>query len=347
MKRIKTIATVVVVLGLAYLAFNIANKNSGNSKLADEALSDFAYKDTAAIDQLIITDTKGNPGVTLKRTPKGWTMGEDECVQQHLVIQILETIKHIAVKSPVPEDAVENINKNLTTNHRKMEIYVDGEIVKTWYIGNPTADHYGTYMLLKDPEKGKSPEPFIMHLPSMFGNLESRFITDPLQFACTGIFNYDPLDIQSVEVRLPDSAYLNFKIVANGNNNFSLFNNQKSVSGFDTVRVREYLLHYKKIHFEQHNYLIDQKSADSLKSTTPQFLIAVTDQDGLIKQIACYKKKMTYEKYDFNGNLIEFDRDRLWVVLPNGDLVVGQYFTFDKILQDIRFFKPNGEFNPS
>jgi hypothetical protein len=338
MKNLRTLIIILALGGLAYFAYYLS-KGDSNSKLADEALSDFAVKDTASIDKLILTDTEGGAGINLIRTPQGWTTDNGDCVQQHLVIAILETIKHVAVKGPVPKDAIETVNKNLAAHHRKVEIYVKGELAKTWYIGNPTPDHYGTYMLLKDPELGKSPEPFIMHMPNEHGSLQSRFITNPLEFQCTGIFSYAPLDVKSIDVQIPDSSQLNFKIVANSENNFSLFNNQKSVADFDTTKVRSYILYYQKIHFESHNSLLRPKQVDSLKASTPYYTIEVTSKAGESNKISLYKKRFVIARYGYDGELLEFDQDRLWVVLKNGTLVVGQYHVFDKLLRDIRFFQ--------
>lgn len=341
MKKVKLIIIIVAVAVLAVLAYNLSSKGDGNSKLSSEALSDFAIKDTASVDEIILSDTEGNDGVHLVRDTDGnWGMENGACVQQHLVETMLATMKHIKVKSPVPKGSVENVNKNLTSHHRKVEIYQNGKISKTWYVGQPTQDQYGTYMLLKDPEKGKSPEPFIMYQPNMFGNLESRFITNPLEFECTGIFNYDAKEIKSIEVQLPDSSQFNFKINVLGNNSFALLNNNKEIANFDTTRVRDYILGYRKVHYEQHNYLTDTEAADSIAATTPWYIIEVTDNKGDKNRVNCYKKHMVYEKYDYDGNLIEFDRDRLWVKIRDGRLVVGQFYAFDKVLRDLRFFLP-------
>jgi hypothetical protein len=339
MKKWRVWIIMAVAVGMGIWALMLSQKDEGNSRLAEEALSDFAIDDTASIDKIILTDTEGNKGVTLLREGTSWTNEEGGCVQQHLVHTILETIKHIKVKSPVPKDGIETVNKNLTTHHRKVEIYVNGEVAKTWYVGQPTMDQYGTYMLLKDPEKGKSPEPFIMHLPNMYGNLESRFITNPLEFECTGIFNYDPLDIKTIDVRVPDSMQYSFQIALLDNNLFDLTSGGADIGKFDTAKVRNYILGYKKIHFEQHNYLINKRSTDSLKATTPWYDLTVTDVNGEKNRVLCYKKKMVYPKMDYDGNMIEWDRDRLWVVLNDGRLVVGQYYVFDKLLKDLRYFQ--------
>lgn len=338
MKKLRTPIIVIVLAGLAFFAYKLSQKND-NSKLADEALSDFAVDDTASIDKLILTDTEGSAGVNLVKKNGTWTTEQGDCVQQHLVSTILGTIKRVAVKSLVPKDGIESINKMLAAHHRKMEIYQNGELIKTWYIGNATADHYGTYMLLKDPEKGKSPEPFIMHMPNERGSLQSRFITNPLEFRCTGIFNYDPLNVKSIDVKIPEASELNFKIVANSDNNFSLYNNSKSVEKFDTAKVRSYILFYKKIHFESYNSLLMPHQVDSLYKASPYYTIEVVTKDGDQNKIKLYKKRFVIERYGLDGQLLEFDQDRLWVFLEDGTLVVGQYHVFNKLMRDIRFFE--------
>ena len=340
MRKKKLIIIVVAVAALAVLAYVLSQKEEGNSKLSSEALSDFAIDDTSSIDQLIMTDTEGNAGVNISKDESGsWVSENGECIQQHLVHTILATIKRIKVKSPVSKGSIETVNKNLTTHHRKVEIYQNGELSKTWYVGQPTQDQYGTYMLLKDPVKGKSPEPFIMYMPNMFGNLETRFITNPLEFECTGVFTYNADDIKSIDVKLPDSAQYNFKIDVIESNLFSMSSNNREIPNFDTSNVRAYLLNYRKIHFEQHNYLTDSKAADSIKALTPWYEIEVVDKAGEKNNVKCFRKHMTYERYDYDNKLIEWDRDRLWVQLNDGRLVVGQFYVFDKILQDLRLFE--------
>jgi hypothetical protein len=333
----KTVAIIIAVGLLGFIAFRLTN-GVKTAQMAKEALSDFAVKDTATIDKLILTDTEGNEGVELTRTPTGWEMNSGECVQQHLVSTILETIRYIKVKSPVSKASIPTVNKNLTAHHKKVEIFQNGQLLKTWYIGTPTQDNYGTYMLLKDPVKGKSPEPFIMHMPNNYGSLKSRFITDPLEFECTGVFNYNPINIAEVNVVIPDSSFLNYRIVAEDDNRFRLFNNEKEIANFDTTFVRGYLTGFRKIHFESHNYVLDDKGVDSLKKVTPFYTISVKLKEGDGKNIRLFKRKYDFEKRGLDGEILEIDQDRLWVELEDGTLVVGQYHVFQKLLRRIDYF---------
>ncbi len=339
MKNLKTLLIVLGVAGLGYFAYYLATK-PGGAHMAGEALSDFAVKDTASINKLVLTDTEGNEGVTLIRREGEWTNEAGECIQQHLVQTILETIKYIKVKSPVAEGSIQTINKNLAAHHVKMEIYENGKLTKTWFIGDPTQDQYGTFMLLKDEEKGKSPEPFIMYMPNMYGNLSTRFVTDPRMFYCTEVFAYDPLEIAEVEVIIPDSSHLSYKIVAISDKSFEVYNNDRKLQAFDTTVVRDYLVGFKKIHFENYNYTLTEENLDSLKNSTPYYTISVTDKAGSVSKIRIFQRKYQIIKYGLDGELLEFDQDRIWVELQNGTVVVGQYFVFGKIMRTIDFFEP-------
>ncbi len=336
MKNIKTILILLVVAILGYFVFT--QLGGEKSSLSDEALSDFAVKDTASIDRINLSDTEGHAMVFIKNDHV-WTLEAGECVQQHMIATFLETFKYVSVKSPVPEGAVDNMNKQIMTHHKKIEIFQNGKISKTWYVGNPTQDHLGTYMLLKDPEKGKSPEPFIMFLPNMNGNLLDRFSTNHLDYVCSEIFAYDPLKILTIDVVIPDSTELNYKIVALNENEFELYNNDLKVELFDTSRVRSYITAYRKVHFEHHNRTASPAHIDSLKSSTPYYKISVTDKQGDVNSIVAHLKSPGFDRYDFNGELMKYDQDRLWVFTRYDELTVCQYHVFDKLMRDINFFK--------
>jgi len=336
MKNIKTIIILLIVAVLGYFVFTkIGTEKSSMSK---EALSDFAVIDTASVDKIKLSDTQGKV-MEFSKTNNIWTLGEGECVQQHMIYLMLETFKYISVKGPVPKGAVENMNKQIMLHHKKVQIFQNGKLSKTWFIGNATQDHLGTYMILQDPEKGKSPEPFIMFLPNVFGTLGDQFSANPLDYVCSEIFTYDPLSIKEVNVEIPDSSHLNFRIVALDKNSFELYNNEQKVELFDTAAVRFYLTGFRKIHFELHNRTASESDIDSMKNTTPYYKIAVTNKQGDVNAIKAYKKYPAFTRYDFNGELIKYDLDKLWVFNRRDELTVCQYYVFDKLLREINFFK--------
>jgi len=336
MKNIKTIVILVVIAILGFVIFSKLNEKK--SSLSSEAISNFAVKDTASIDKINLSDTQGN-SMSFIKSGQTWTLENGKCIQQHMIYVFLETFKFVAVKGPVSVGALGNINKTLMAHHKKIEIFQNGKLAKTWYIGNATRDHEGTFMLLKDPVLGKSPEPFVMYLPNMHGNLLDRFSTNPLDYVCSEIYKYDPLTINRVDVVVPDSSHLNFRIELIAKNTFELYNNDKKIESFDTTKVRSYLNYYRKIHFEFHNRTANQQIIDSLKVATPFYTINVTDNTGDANGIKAYKKLAAFEQRDFNGDIIKYDPNKLWVFTRYDELTVCQYHVFDKLFRDINYFK--------
>jgi hypothetical protein len=335
----KNIKTIVILAVISILGFVIFSKNKEEkSSLSSEAISNFAVKDTASIDRINLSDTQGK-SMSFIKTGNVWTLENGKCIQQHMIYVFLETFKFVAIKGPVSVGAIDNVNKTILTHHKKIEIFQNGMLAKTWYVGNATRDHEGTYMLLKDPVLGKSPEPYIMYLPNMHGNLLDRFSTNPLDYVCSEIYKYDPLTINTVNVVVPDSSHLNFRIELIAKNTFELYNNDIKVESFDTTKIRTYLNYYRKIHFEFHNRSANLSKIDSLKTATPFYTIDVTDNTGDVNGIRAYKKLAAFEQMDFNGNIMVYDPNKLWVFTRYGELTVCQYHVFDKLFRDINFFK--------
>jgi hypothetical protein len=336
MKNIKTIVIGVVIAVLGFVVFSKVNEKK--SSLSSEAISNFAIKDTSSIDRINLSDTQGRK-MSFIKTGKVWTLENGKCIQQHMIYIFLETFKFVAVKGPVPVGAIDNVNKTIMAHHKKIEIFQNGKLHKTWYVGNATRDHEGTYMLLKDPVLGKSPEPFIMYLANMHGNLLDRFSTNYLDYVCSEVYKYDPLNINTVDVVIPDSSHLNYRIELIAKNTFELYNNDLKIETFDTTKVRAYLNSYRKIHFEFHNRTASQEKIDSLKLATPFYTINVTDNTGDVNGIKAYKKMAAFEQRDFNGDIIIYDPNKLWVFTRYDELTVCQYHVFDKLFRDINFFK--------
>ena len=103
---------------------------------------------------------------------------------------MLEGFKNIRLKGPVQASARPGTISMIATRGRKVEIYQNGSLSKTWYIGTCTPDHFGTYMVLETPEQGKSTEPMTMRMEGFNGCLRQRYFAWEREWRHTGLFNY-------------------------------------------------------------------------------------------------------------------------------------------------------------
>lgn len=304
-------------------------------------LANFAIEDTASINKIFIVDTKAD-SVLLERSENSryWTLNGKENARKDATDLLLKTFKRIKVKEPVPKKMRENVIRILAGTGKKVEIYQGGEKpTKIYYVGTPTQDHTGTFMLLETPEKGRSSEPFITHMEGFTGFLSTRFFTDEEEWRYTGVFDYPKLQVGEIEVIHHENPERSFSVDLK-QDSLKLFSIllQKEITHFDTLRLHDYLLLFKKVHLETYQSHLSKAAEDSLLNSNPAFTLRVTDLSGKTKKIDLYWKKATTQYIDENGAINPWDGSRMYGVVNTNDVVLVQRFVFDPLLQGLEQF---------
>ena len=322
--------TIIIVIALLAIAlFFYLNNSKGTIK---KELRDFAVEDTASITKIFLVD-KANHQVTLERKNHEWIVNKKFTARRDVINLLLKTIKRISVRAPVPKAAEDNIVKNLAVKSTKIEIYKDNDLIKTYYVGGPTQDQYGTYMLLKN-----SSRPFIMEIPGFRGYLSTRYFTFVNDWRSQIIFNKRYRNILSVTVKTPKEPNKSFKIIKSENNIIDLkdYKNQ-SVAKFDTLAAKQFLAHFIRINFNKFVENFKHKK-DSILKTPPSYIITLEDVNKNKKTIKVYPM-LSIGRTDSKGNALKYDPDNMYVFLNNDrDFVFAQYFVFDPILKNIDYF---------
>jgi hypothetical protein len=337
MKRLIYLIGGLILLGvLGYVAYRLS-ASAGTSDPKVAAL-DFNIKDTASIDRIIITESNGST-MELLRNGQSWTDKNGGCIQQVPVTSILDAAYNLRFKGYVPDNAVKTVSNRLATVGTKVEYFSNGEWTKTWYIGTSTPDHYGTYMLVESAENGKSDLPVVAEIKGLKGIIGPRFFSDPRRWMCTEIFSYEMKEIQSVNVRFTQEPQRNFEVAKKGRG-YSVTTNGKPFPAIDTSLVYRYLLNYKIVHFEFPNFDLSDKQVDSVKRSRPFCELTVKTTSGVSTKLKLFRRKSDNGAADVDdfGNKVEFDINRFWCLLPNGQLVKCQYFVFNPLIMGHIYF---------
>lgn len=337
-KKSIILVSLIVVFGfLAFLATNLV-RNSGKS---DTELLEFSVKDTLQVDKIIVTEPTGSV-LELVRGESVWTDKDGNCITQEPVNLMLETFYNVEFKGYVPEQSREGILKRMAALSTKVEIFKNGKIHKIWYVGSSTQDHYGTYMLLETPDE-KSDLPVIMKVKGLNGIIGPRFFSDARRWKCTRIFGLQKEEIAEVDVRFTEDSMRSFTVNRNGSN-YSVKHMGKPLSYVDTAMAVRYLNNFKKVHYELVNFELNQKQLDSLKKSTPFCYLTVKQVNGKKETVKLHYLKGTGERKvnDF-GDSTDFDVNRLWTVLPNGDVVKSQYHVFNPLIFGQLYFATRPE----
>lgn len=331
----KLIIGVVALLALAMIAVFVY-RNQNTSTIRSE-LTDFAVKDTASISRIVMKDESGET-IDLKRQANGsWILNDQYTARPDAVENLLYTINKVSVKAPVGEQAMQSVLKNIIGSHVLVDIYQGGdEPSKSYYVGGPDQTHTGTHMLMKS-----SSRPFVMHIEGFHGFLTPRYFTNLHEWRHRGVFEYDPEEIRSVEVRFPNRPENNFRIERpTPDDPYLAFSGAdlSPVENADALLLSGYMAQYKMIHYESYEETKEEAFIDSVKASSPMFTIALVTNEGRERTVHGYTKPIK-DGLDMEGNPIEYDMDRLYIWVDSSDFLVAQYVIFDKLTKGAAFLK--------
>jgi hypothetical protein len=339
------IITLLLVVFAALLYFN-----NRKSTLRDREKA-FAVRDTSSVTKIFLADKK-NRTILLEREEAGrWMLNETYLARQSGVELLLETMKNLAPRYPVPKSAHDNIVAQMAAQSVKVEVYqqvyrVDlfdrikwfphEKRTKTYYVGSATADNMGTFMLMEGAEM-----PFVVHLLGFRGYVAPRYSTLEKEWRDHTIFKTKLYDLREVSMEIPREPENSYKII-NGDDQIQLLPlSSNQAIPFDTLKLLNFMTAFADIRFEE---LLDQfepERRDSITQSLPKNIISVTDVNGVTTTIKTFFKENTSGSFDPEGNLYSADIDRLYALVNDErDFVLIQYYVFDKIMRPLSYFRP-------
>jgi hypothetical protein len=337
----KSSLLIILILSiLAGISIYVYKTKSGNSTLNKEA-SNFKYKDTAQVDKIFIADKDGKL-LTLDRVKGTWMVNNTYKARPDIMETLLRTIASVEVKSPVSKLSRENVIKVLASKSVKVEIYNNGNKVKQFYVGHTTQDHLGTYMLLTNPETDENySEPFITHIPGFEGFLNTRFITDELDWRDRLVMSIRPPQIKYIKMDLHEISDSSYIIDLISMQRFTIKTLKGKNVPFEEDKIKQFIAYFLNINCEN---VLDEKSnlVDSLsKKALPFATITITDRDSKTQSIQLFHKQPNVSKNEQYGIDYKYDPDRLYIKYNyNKSYGLGQYYVFGKILQTYGYFMP-------
>ncbi|MFA5814927.1 MAG: DUF4340 domain-containing protein [Bacteroidales bacterium] len=329
MKKNRIIIGLIVVLGIVTIILVSRNSNSSIKR----ELRDFAVEDTASIDRIFMV-RKDNQQVTLTRRNDHWMVNDKYVVRTDAIDNLLKTLNRVRVKSPVSTSMLDNAVRMLATRNTKVEVYHKKKLLKTIYVGGPTQDQMGTFMMLEG-----SSVPFVVDIPGFTGYLSTRFFVDEISWRSTEIFKYNFNDIKAISVINEDNPKASFHLASSGNNQYSLTlpEGMKIPGTLDTVGVRFYISQFEKVNFEFFADSTPQRIKDSLLAAKPYRILTLNDNSGNTRKVIAWKR-IANGKLDSEGNPLIWDDERMWALIDDKSWVVIQFYVFNSLFANSNNF---------
>jgi len=346
------IAGGLLLLCLVIVLFRSGVFQGGSTPKADQ----FAVKDTASVTKVFMADMNGEH-VLLSRHEDGWYVQDTIRAMDARISELLSTIANVRLQQIVAKTAQSNINKMMSVNAIKVEIYQKSpkfkifgieffnreRLVKTYYMGPATMDNVANFAILEGFD-----EPCIVHIPGFRG-----FLTPVYSFKETDWYNCDLFStkitrIKSLEVKDYENPAESFYVEKHGARFFNLYNAEKQqIMDYDTVKLLDMLSEYRDKNYETYISNMPKSERDSILKFNKFKTIILTDVNGVKTRLDLYRKltpEMMYLDAIVGGTEDAgnepYNRDKFYAVL-NGkteNLVQCQYFHFDRQVQPLSYF---------
>lgn len=306
--------------------------NKSQSTLNEE-LSNFAVPDISSIDKIFLSDKENNQ-VTLVKEGQSWRVNNKYFARKDAVDNIMQAIGRLRVKRPISKSEHNVQVKKLATSSTKIEIYQNGELTKTYYIGEATQDQFGTFAIIEG-----SSVPFVVQIPGFLGFLTPRYITFEELWRENYVFKAAPNEITYVQVLNFERPELGFTLIKDENHQYHLQDyNNITLSNIDTLQIKRYLSHFKKISYEALITHMTDEKRDSLVKSNPFLTITLKAGENNVQVVNTYRV-LNDTHYDDEGEMLKYDPDRMYGSFNNSiDLATIQFRTFDKITVRPEFF---------
>ncbi|MDB5284532.1 MAG: hypothetical protein JWO06_3607 [Bacteroidota bacterium] len=342
MKKFVPLLVIIIVLGAAALWF-VLHKSSGTQ---DKEESAFAVENKNDIYKVRLTDSDRKI-LELTKQKGIWFVNGKFPARDELVQSVLEAITRVTTLCPVPNAAHDNVIREMLGKNIKVDVYAgkDDKPAKTYYVGGPTIQGDGTYMLLEKDGKMAS-RPFITYIPGVHGYLTPRFNTDEELWRSKDLFNYQNDEIKSISVEYPAEEQNSFIVNRIVGDSFTVSPKDEKYAinaPYTQNYLRQYTGFFSSVSVEAFDNNFPAK--DSVLHTTPYCIITITEKDNSVNMVSLYYmaiSKRSKVQYDIKGNELTYDLEHYHAAIHgNKDFAIIQYYVFGKLLRTYKdfFFK--------
>lgn len=337
----KNLLLIVILVALPIAYYFLSKNIESNTEISKDH---FAIKDLEQIDKIFISENKGkNYALLTKDENNIWRVNNNWVINESRLKILFETFRDIEVKYEVDEKAAKPILAQIAATGVKTIIYSGDKVLKSYFVGTPTNDMMGTFMV----ESG-SKKPVVVHIPGMNGFVSSRYFTDSIEWRNKNIFNIPKNEIKEIKVTWANSPRDNFTITQTGDNIVFVPNNAVELNKFNELKVKAFLNLFMV--YENNNLACEgfhkefsKEKSDSIASNNWFFKIDVLRTNGQTKILKLFHKPIqvnTYDAYDDAGQPLQFEIDKYYGVQNDEKLIMEiQDLVFSKIMKKPSDFK--------
>ena len=303
-----------------------------------EANFKVAYKER--IGKIILHDDKKRT-ITLEKKDGRWMLNNKFQARQDLTNQLLNVVTRIESQAPVGKAAYQNVLREMLASNIQVQIFYEGENKpeRVYYVGGPTLDSKGTYMLMEI--NGKPAErPHIVRIPGLDAYLTPSYEMEEDMWRSRTVFSLSPEAIQSISIRYPAENMQSFSLEAEGRDSFTLFNYLHEAEPVKQAYLYAYASFFTDVQIE--NFENENELRTEIVRQTPYAIVEVKSKTGETTSTKLFFmpiNRRSKTQFDEQGNEVAADIDKLYISLNNDrDFGVAQIYVWGRVLRTFQDF---------
>ena len=330
----------VLIAGVGYFIYEFSPST------LEKKESDFAVRKMEDITKIRLSDTKGHE-VILTRKDKKWIVNGQYDINEATKDLLFTAIQKVETDYRSPDKAEPIVLKDMAVLHNKCEVYLNNEDKpsKVYYVGGPTADGQGTYMIME--REGKMAQhSYVTHVPGLSAYLTERYYPALERWRSIWVFHDNDQTIQSLKVTYNRELQKSFEITKVGKDSFALANSDGQMLEQPKQRfIHQYLNFYDGLPLEIFENT-NTAARDTVTPNEPFCTITMKRVDGKESTHIIYYipiNEQTRVQYDDNGRKLLYDIEHYYILFNDKkDFALIQYYTWGKILHSYEdfFVKP-------
>ena len=301
MKKYILITGALLVLGTgAWFSFRKASRRSTLEKLD----LNFSVTDTASIDRILI-EPVGGKHADLRRTEnQGWILNGKYRVAPVLMDVLLTTIRNVEMLRSLSPGEAQTALESFQKRGRKVQIFVNGSLYKSYLLGDDAPANKGTYMQLENGD------PYVAYLRGFNGFLSPRYDVRENDWRDHLLLSCSPEQIQEIKLSYKRFPQENVHLAFTGKK-LQLIGSTR----FDTAAAMRIFNSFRQVYFEKVLVGIPQKALDSLRNTGSEYSIEISSSAE-----ACSRTLQLYFTNDEGRSIAFIPQTNEWFTIQNQNL---------------------------
>lgn len=337
MKKLLPYIIVLAILGAGVSFFLYRYSPSTLAKKESE----FIVRDVDAMTKVVLSDVKGQK-VTLTKEGNRWRVNGKYDINEESQGLLFAAIQKMETQYPVPEKAQPLVLKDMAAKRYRCEIYTGGQQpYKVYYVGGPTADGTGTYVIMEIDGQIAS-RPYVVHIPGIDAYLTSRFYTDEEYWRSKWVYQDNAATIKALTVTYNQEKQKSFAITRIGERDtFVIANSDGLVDAQPRQRfIHQYLEFYSGLSLEA----FENKNPirDSILGMQPFCTISMKRMNNTETDVEIFYMPInehSRQQFDDKGRQLLYDVEHYFIAM-NGrkDFGLIQYYVWGKALRTYQEF---------